>query len=545
MTTAGHKLDVLVAGAGPTGLIMALALARHGVRCRVVDKAAEPSVHSKALAVHARTLEALEALGVAAPMLGRGLLVRGLPVHAGGRPLARLSLESMDSRHNYILSLEQSETERLLIEQLARLGVVVARPVELLGFSQDATGVSARLRRADGSQEASRAGWLIGCDGAHSAVRHGLGLAFEGAAYEDDFRLADLRIDWPLAADWAHAFLRRDGPLGVIPLPGSYQRVITILPKPEPGAAAEAPSLDFFRQLLAEGAPAGTRLHDPVWLAGFRIHRPMVERYRVGRVLLAGDAAHIHSPAGGQGMNTGIQDAVNLAWKLALVLRGQAGEALLDSYQAERLPVARSVLRATDLATRSIRRRGRFSHWLRRFLIPRLAGQPGLRRRFANTIGNLTIRYRRSAFVAGRGAGERLPDAGLAAANGTAMRLHEALDHQRHSLLLLPRADSPPRALEALTAIAASAADLWSYDLSVLWVFEGNSQAPPAHRATRLSDPQGALHDRLGASVILVRPDGYIGYGAGKPDPAALEAYLARLFDRSNPNVRARATNGR
>ncbi len=532
MTERGAQVPVLIVGAGPTGLAMALGLARHGVRCLVIDAAPAPSTNSKALAVQARTLEVLEALGVAAPVLQKGLVLRGFNVYADGRRLARWALEFIDSRYNYILSLEQSETERLLIDRVAARGVAGARPRQLARGSQDAGGVTAVLRDAEGREETLRADWLIGCDGAHSTVRHALGLAFEGAAYEDDFRLADVRIDWPLAADEVHVFLRPSDPIGVIPLPGGYHRVIVILPKPQSGAAEREPRLDFFEDQLRDAAPAGTRVYDPVWLTSFRIHRRMVDRYRVGRVFLAGDAAHIHSPAGGQGMNTGIQDAFNLAWKLALVANGAAGEELLDTYHAERYGVARAVLRATDIGTRMIAWRGPVAHRLRRFIVPRLLGRAALRRRLGNAIGGVAINYRRSPIVecATAAAGQRIADIDLEAPDGSATRLHQVLDHTRHTLLLLSSATTPAE-VEALSRLAAVVARDWRDVITSLWISaDGAFPAPGAEIARALRDPAGALHKGLRARLVLVRPDGYVGYCRARIDQEAFRAYLAGLF---------------
>ncbi|MGH6953983.1 MAG: FAD-dependent monooxygenase, partial [Alphaproteobacteria bacterium] len=395
------RVHVLIVGAGPTGLALALVLRRHGIGCRLVDKAPGPPNTSRALAIQPRTLELLDSLGVGAPILERSVRLRALNVHARGRRIARLSLAGLDSRHSYIVSLEQSETERMLAARLADLGAAPERPVELVRFGQDGGGVRAILRHEGGREETQACDWLIGCDGAHSAVRHGLGLDFQGARYEDDFRLADVRVDWPLPHDEVHVFLHPRCPLASVPLPGGLHRLVAIVPGRGRGEGL-APTLSFFQELARDAAPPGTRVSDATWLASFRVHRRMVNRYRIGRVLLAGDAAHIHSPAGGQGMNIGIADAVNLGWKLALVAAGRADERLLDSYEAERLPIARAVLRATDLATRLILWRGPLAHAVRAAVARRVLGRSRIASRLAPAIAGLAVAYTRSPIVEGR-----------------------------------------------------------------------------------------------------------------------------------------------
>ncbi len=484
-----NRLPVLIVGAGPTGLALALSLARQGLACRIVDGNAAPAEHSRALAVLPRTLECLQLLGVAPEFLARGVKVNGFELYHAGRRLAGLDMGGVDSRYNYLLSIEQSETERILLAAVAAAGIDVEREVELTGFVSDDAGVHAHLRRASGAAETVECDWLAGCDGAHSIVRHGLGLAFEGAAYEDDLRLADCRIDWSLAPDRGRAFLRPDGPVAAIPLPGGLWRLIAFAPE---GAPAE-PTLGWFAERLRGVAPAGTSLSDPGWLARFRIHRRMAPRYRVGRVFLAGDAAHIHSPIGGQGMNTGIMDAVNLGWKLAEVARG-APDALLDTYQAERHPVAAQVLRFTDRATRQVSDTGPFSFRLRLVLAPLVLASRTVQTRLATAFSHLSVTYRGAAV--GPGGGARMIDAGLVAPDGAAVRVHDLLLPDCRTLFLLDGA--PSRAL-------------------------GQPAGTKVVRVGRIpvgriyGDPSGALVGRYDAAAVMVRPDGVIEWIRRRP----------------------------
>ncbi|HEY2106414.1 MAG TPA: FAD-dependent monooxygenase, partial [Candidatus Binataceae bacterium] len=453
---------VLVIGAGPTGLMMAAELKLHGVSCRIIDKEAAASDKSKALAIHARTLEILESLGLADQFVGRGQKLLGMHVVMEGKPVIHATFDRIPSRYPYVLSLPQSETERILAQHLEKLEVQVERKAELIGLTQDADAVIATVRRADGAQEHLTAPYLIGCDGAHSAVRQALGLRFEGMEYEELFVLADVQISWEFGEDEARAYLSPEGTAAYFPMGGGRYRIIVQVP-PGTTALSPEPTLAETQALVDRFGPSGATLSDPHWLAAFRIHRRKVPSYRDRRVFVVGDVAHIHSPVGWHGMNTGIQDAHNLAWKLALVIRGAAAPALLDSFQAERHPVAEQVLRTTDTMTRIATVRNPLARALRDFLMPVLVSQGFVQKRFTRSLAELAVNYHRSPIVAqarprlrdavrqpGLGAkawwafstgprpGDRAPDAApLAAGERTGVRLHQMMDPVRHNLMLL------------------------------------------------------------------------------------------------------------
>ncbi len=399
-------LQVLVAGAGPVGLMMAAELTRYGIRARVIDKAAEPTQTSKALVVWSRTMELLDRAGCGEAFLAAGMKARGGGMFSGRERLATLDVRSVDSPHPYALMIAQSETERLLTEHLARLGVTVERQVELAGFTQDDGGVQATLRRPDGTSEAVAADWLIGCDGAHSTVRHGLNYPFVGETLESDWILADVHLHGPeVVSDEIRIYWHADGVLAFFPItPGRFRMIADLGETPPEAPRRPDPTLDDVQAVIDRRGPGDVRATDAIWLSAFRINERKVTSYRGGRVFLAGDAAHIHSPAGGQGMNTGMQDAANLAWKLALVLRGEGRDGpLLDSYSAERSAVGDLVLRNAGVMTRVALLRNPIVQSIRNFVVSHVTRLSPVQQRMAEQITELDIAYPGSPLTVGDG----------------------------------------------------------------------------------------------------------------------------------------------
>ncbi|WP_406282114.1 FAD-dependent monooxygenase [Streptomyces sp. NBC_00209] len=366
--------DVLIIGAGPVGLSVAAELRRRGVACRLVDRLPGRLPYAKAVGIQPRTLELWDRMGLAGAVLAAAAPMYGQLIHVDGAEVARIELALPPEVPYGFASLPQYETERILEEYVAGLGTVIERGTELEGFDQDAGGVTARLRTASGGTEEVRAGYLVGCDGAHSAVRKGLGLSFEGGAFGEEYMLADVEADWDLPygygvrASHTAADGSTDDLLVCIPLPGTgrYRMSMLVPPALSTGPAdggevahglegGRTPALSDIQAVVDRLAPRPAVLSRMRWSSVFRISHRIVDRYGEGRVFVAGDAAHIHPPTGAQGMNTGIQDACNLAWKLALVVRGEAGPALLTSYDAERRPVGEEVVgRTVRHATRGV-----------------------------------------------------------------------------------------------------------------------------------------------------------------------------------------------
>ncbi|HEX9102595.1 MAG TPA: FAD-dependent monooxygenase, partial [Polyangia bacterium] len=404
---------ILVVGAGPTGLSLAIELGRRGVPFRVVDKATVRSDKSRALAVQARSLELMRPWGVADELVANGQKALAAQFFVERKPSTVVEFGDIgvdDTPYPHLLFTSQADTERLLDAALARLGGRVEWGVELAAAADRGDHVAVTLRHADRAEEA-RFAWVVGCDGAHSAVRHAAGLPFAGAAYEQDFVLADLKIAWD-APERVYFFLGRGKNAVVLPLRDGQQRIIGTYGAPPPPGAGDEPSLAELEALMREVCPLAHTLGEPSWKARFRLHHRGVSRYRAGRLLVAGDAAHIHSPAGGQGMNTGIQDAVNLGWKLALVARGAAPATLLDSYDEERRPVGQRLLSFTDRLFSVATSANPLVVWARNRLVPVFAPlmmRTAARRKVAfRFISQLGIRY--SGALVGD-CGERAPDA--------------------------------------------------------------------------------------------------------------------------------------
>ncbi|MDQ4119510.1 MAG: FAD-dependent monooxygenase, partial [Actinomycetota bacterium] len=458
---------------------------------------------------------------------GRGRRVDGFALWDGPRRLARIGFASLDSPFPFLLDVPQQETERLLRRHLESFGVHVEQSTELTGLRQSQDDVEVTLRRPDGSTEREHARYVVGCDGARSTVRRAVGLAFDGHGYPHDWLLADLAMDWDRSPDDVHVVFNPSGHATVfMPLSDRRWRVILYFAG-DRAAAAGPPTLDEVAALIARRIPGRITVSDPSWLATFRTHRRSASSYRRGRVLLAGDAVHIHSPAGGQGLNVGLQDADNLAWKLAAVLTDGAAERLLDSYQAEREPVARQVL---DLSHNLVRLSSLRSPWqraARSVAVPAATRLPTARDRAARRISQLHVTYRGSPALpsAGRHAGwlrpgDRAPDARGLLAGGRPTTLHRLLRGHRHTLLILTdrRAAMPPA--DVVTHLGA-----WARQVRPLLVLT-REESPAAVGIDTAVDHAGEVCRAYPPGLHLVRPDGYLAASG----PGAVRGYLRSVY---------------
>jgi 2-polyprenyl-6-methoxyphenol hydroxylase-like FAD-dependent oxidoreductase len=497
------KLTALVAGAGPVGLTMAAELARRGISCRIVEKEQARTELSKALVVWPRTLELLRFAGAEGGFLETGRKITSARLYAGKRRLATIGFESITTPYPFALFVPQSETERLLEENLARLGVKVERGVELTNFTSGADGVTARLRRADGKTESVDADYLLGCDGAHSTVRHKLGFAFDGVSEQGVWMLGDVKLRNHPDPGELLLFWHGAGVLAIFPMrEGRYRIIADWGSGLQPGKNVPA-TLAQIQMFVDQRGPGGMVAFDPTWLSFFAINERKVKDYRKGRVFLLGDAAHIHSPAGGQGMNTGMQDAFNLGWKLALAATGKAPEALLDSYASERGDVGAMVLRNATRLTHIATIRNRPARAARNLAAWLLMKLPKFRRAFAAVMTELNIAYPESALSRkGKGApksglrpGDRAPDADLVLLGGGRARIFDALDPGGFTFLSAGADESAGRAL----------ARRFAPYVKYLPCLPGGDYAN---------------------GFYLIRPDGYLGLIAGNGEYKAVEKYL-------------------
>jgi 2-polyprenyl-6-methoxyphenol hydroxylase-like FAD-dependent oxidoreductase len=412
------QTEVLIVGAGPTGLVLALWLAKLGVKVRIIDKTAEPGTTSRALAVQARTLELYQQLGLDQTVITRGHKVPAVNLWVNGEAKARLAFEKVGSGitpYPFLHIFPQDQHERLLIERLDEFGVAVERRTELLRFAQENNKVVARLRGSDGHEQDCDAEFIVGCDGARSIVRESLGAGFPGGTYRQLFYVADVDASGPPLNGELHIDLDEADFLGVFPLAG--KRHARLIGTVRDERATRAAGLKF--EDVSERAIHHLRvaIEGVNWFSTYHVHHRVTEHFRRGRAFLAGDAAHIHSPAGGQGMNTGIGDAINLAWKLASVVRGLAPDTLLDSFEAERIGFARRLVATTDRAFTLATADGRIADILRTRIVPVLlpfaTHFDAVREFMFRTVSQVTLNYRDgplSRGVAGHvHGGDRLP----------------------------------------------------------------------------------------------------------------------------------------
>lgn len=518
---------VLIVGAGPTGLTAALELSRLGVPVRLIDKRAAPATSSRAIGVQARTLELLDQRGLADALVRLGNAGRFGSVYGGGKRVFHLDFSHVESRYPYILFVSQAETERVLRDACARHGVSPGWDTELIGIQQDAhaaSPASAVLKRADGSLERVTAPWIIGAEGAHSLVRTTLDLPFEGHTREERYALGDLLIDGDLPDTDFHIFSSEHGFMGLFPMGGEHFRLIASNPLGEPSKDTE-PSLDELQAIYDQRSHIPARFHDLTWSSWFSINSRMVPRLKIGRLFLGGDAAHIHSPAGAQGMNTGIQDMINLSWKLAMVIRDGAPPALLDTYELDRLPVMRNVLSRTDSLTTTIGTENPVVRTLFNHLGPWIVGTDVVQANATASMSQVALGYRDSPLSENHGhsgslrAGDRMPDmpVRLRSDGGwVETHLHRTFDPSHLTLVVAgPERASCPSELRASTPNGR--------------LVEIAPSGSPDEQAFT------AVFGRSG-SAVLVRPDGYAGVVSPVASAAAhIRAYHQRWFVTAKP----------
>lgn len=514
------RLPVLIVGAGPTGLTLALTLRRYGIAARMIDRLDKPADLSKALAVWPASLEVLSGLGVSAAFERAATAMSAVTFGDGARRLARVSMkDGIDSAYPDPLLLPQSQTEAILTARLIDVGGTIERGVELTSLTETADAVTANLKHADGRIEEATASWLVGADGARSAVRHALDIDFEGDTEPDTYLLGDVRIEGAeLDRHSIHIWWHDGGTVALFPFAHDVWRIISRRVGDDAASRGdEPPTLDELQQKITRHGPVGATLSEPGWLSTFRINERLAAHYRIGRVFLAGDAAHIHSPAGGQGMNTGIQDAANVGWKLAYVLQGRGDAAtLLDSYEAERRPVARDVI---GNAARLLHV-GMAPHPLARLArdaaISVLGNMPALQARLRTEMAETDVTYHDGPLVALSGVSGH-PSRGFPGTRALDLRWTNAGDGQERTLwplldarhTLIEFRDGDASRLGRLVAPFVDAVQLVTIDAA--------------------DDPAGDARRRYGFNGegwVLIRPDQVVAVRGEPGDLASLEHYL-------------------
>ena len=495
---------VLIVGAGPTGLALALWLTRLGVTVRIIDKTAEPGTTSRALAVQARTLEFYRQVGIADALIVGGVKIAALNLWVKGARAVRVPIQRIGeglSAYPFPLVFPQDAHERLLIERLDALGIKVERGTELMGFDQQDGCVRAALKQPDGSEELCEAAYLAGCDGASSTIRDKLAIGFPGGTYAGLFYVADVEVAGPATDEELHIDLEDADFLLLFPLKGTSRvRLVGIVREP-PGREHRALTFDHVSGRAIEHLKLN--IVKVNWFSTYQVHHRVAARFRERRAFLLGDAAHIHSPAGGQGMNTGIGDAVNLAWKLAAVLNGKAADSLLDTYESERIAFARRLVATTDRVFTLATKRGLVARFVRTTLVPLLAPLlfqlSPLRRFLFRTVSQIGVNYRHSLLSVGaagtvRG-GDRLPWVETAPGQDNFGPL-AALDWQVHVY------GEPRRSLAEACIELRLPLHLFAWR--------------PGMRRAGLRN----------AALYLIRPDGYVALADPQADPERLRHYF-------------------
>lgn len=484
MSNAAADTDVLIVGAGPVGLFLANECARRGLRWRLIEARASQSEHSKALAIFPRTLEIFDMAGVVGPFLEKANRVTSVAVITHGRTLVDMRFTPEETPYSFVAMVPQDVTERLLAEELQRKGGRVEYETTFISAEQENDGVNAIID-CKGERAKLHATFVIGCDGAHSAVRRTLKLPLEGGEYEDSFMLADIETNETLPANQMQLCPSEFGPVAIFPMNATRRRVVATIERPE----GDAPPLDLVRKILVQRAPNGIEARGLHWSSYFRIHHRHTPQLRVGRIFIAGDAAHIHSPFGGQGMNTGLHDVWNLVWKLDLFLHGRGKEQLLDSYTAERLPVIKNVIETTDFLTKVMGTPNKFAQALRDTVIPMVSRLAPFQHAFVQRLSELGIAYSGSPII--EGPGKRYFDDSMRGGRGISSRFLVMIDDDKEPSIQV----AAKRLRESLSGIV---------------------EVRPA------SNP----------GVTLVRPDGYIAYSAHNHDRVAALAAVRSLLER-------------
>ncbi len=511
-----NQPSVLIVGAGPTGLMMACELARHGVSFTLIDKKSERIKSSNATWIQPRTLEIFDQIGIASQFIRTGHSCRAINLYIAGKLLTTIPLNHIDSKYAYVLLLPQSDTEKLLTERLKQLQHEIERSCELIDIKMEENSVVSTVRTADGKTKNITSQWVIACDGADSTMRDKSQISFLGNELNEQFVVADAKIDSYIATNEIHLFFDKGTVFAASPLSGSKYRITANIHQSHPRRAFyDKEVID----LIQERSHGVYYIKDISWVSPFWIHCKCVEKLRQGPIFFVGDAAHLHSPAGGQGMNTGIQDAFNLAWKLALVIQGKAKSALLDSYHSERYPIINEIVNQTDAFTRMVLDKSfltklrKFSHEMQNAEVDTIC----------NALAQLSIQYKDSPIIDYRNQslqGTRAPDVVIHAS----VRLYDYLRNREHNAFLF--SDTSDKINELQQKVQKNYPDLIKVHVI--------SKQPLHGVENNIVDVDGMLHKHFQVSsraLLIVRPDGYIGFFAKEFDESSIDDYMGKILN--------------
>ena len=509
-----HNTDVLIVGAGPTGLTTAIELARRNINIRIIERRTKPSTRSKALVVHARTIEFMDILGVSGEMVCRGYTSPGIDFSSNAKKPLRANMYGLDTRFPFILVLPQAETEAILERRLNDFGVEVERGHSLTDFKETESGVTSTVEFKN-AEFKIQSQYIVGADGAKSAVRKTLELPFEGSSYDWTAFLGDVQLKGHHAEGGTEQHSNNRGLAFIVPFDDGSHRIVTIDRNYQGDDDTRELKLSELQESISAILEKPVELSEPKWLSRWGASLRLAPTYRIGRAFMGGDAVHTHSPAGGQGLNTGVQDAFNLGWKLALAVEGTAPKTILDTYNDERHAIGEKVLRTSDFLLKSLLLRQPILRKLRTILFQLLIPLPPVQRNLALNLSGLGISYETGT---GDLAGKRIPDMELMTAKHELVRLYNLLSFPGYTMLLFIDPDQVQQERDKIDRLIGYADDRLNPQIVL------NNGLPELHdfQANTLVDYRGDLETKLGnqtGRVILIRPDGYVACDLPTLDP--------------------------
>ncbi|MBX3709703.1 MAG: FAD-dependent monooxygenase [Gammaproteobacteria bacterium] len=522
-------LPVLIVGAGPTGLMVACELARYGVSFRIVDKKAEPTLSSNATWIQSRTIEIFEHIGMANRFIKLSNRCHAINLYFDGKSLVKIPLKYIDSKYPYILILPQSETEQLLNQRLEELDHKVERSVELINVEQRDDGVVSEVRYADGHMEKISSNWLIACDGANSTVREKCGIFFPGEDLSEQFIVADADIESFMSKNEAHVFLGQATLFAAFPLASGKYRITANL-------HLDYPRRNFSEreviEMVQERAQGAYYVKAASWISSFWIHSRVVNHMRQDRIFLVGDAAHVHSPAGGQGMNSGIQDAYNLAWKLALVIQEKAVPSLLDSYHMERYPIIQNIVKQTEYYTKMALSDDLFLENLHRFTEKIKNNETRVSKKIGEQLTQLNIRYKNSPIIDYENVSGTSLLQGIRAPNiviDSSTQLYDFFQNTKHNILFFTGLTLRKGKLTKLIELQKSLNEMYG-DLINIYIVTRDIHLDMDNVILDLNGMVHQCYKIKHSAVYIIRPDNYIAYCAKNFDLEYIDRFLKRYL---------------